>query len=178
MLEQMRTRLEAQQTFESAVNTALDDVIALHGAEYGDLQLPVGNHLVIVAARGLSADFLRTFRWVSKNSGCTCGRALRLGHPVIVADVEKDKDYASFHAIAKIAKYRGVQSTPLFSTAGAFCGMISTLFVNVHEPTPIEMATLKSYSRIVADHLVRLLAGNDIAVLAARMSDALYLQFA
>jgi len=64
MLAQLTQRLLSTRTFETAVQTILDDVVALHGAEYGNVQLPLRDELVIVAQRGLSAPFLKTFRRV------------------------------------------------------------------------------------------------------------------
>ena len=65
MLEQMTQRLQAQRSFEAAIETLLNDVVALHGAEYGDLQLLAGDDLVIVAQRGLTPAFL------PPSGGCT-----------------------------------------------------------------------------------------------------------
>jgi hypothetical protein len=56
MLEQMEHRLRASRTFEAVVNTILDDVMALHGAEYGDLQLCCGGDVIIVAHIGEGAQ--------------------------------------------------------------------------------------------------------------------------
>ncbi len=60
----MLERLHQQQTFEGAVATLLHDVVALHGAEFGDVQLPVGDELVIVAQIGFGPDFLTPFKRV------------------------------------------------------------------------------------------------------------------
>jgi hypothetical protein len=49
------------------VRTILDDVIAFHGAQYGNAQLPAGDHLVIAAQRGFDREFLQTFRRVKKD---------------------------------------------------------------------------------------------------------------
>src|SRR5689334_3961745 len=163
MLEQMTQRLQAQCGFEAAIETLLNDVVALHGAEYGDLQLLVGDDLVVVAQRGLSAPFLRAFRRVSRADGCACGRALREGHTIVVADVTKDADYAPFRAEAAAAGYRSVQSTPITTSRGRVLGMVSTLFANVHEPTPIELDTLRRYSRIAADYLEDLIDADTLA---------------
>ena len=174
MLAQMTQRLLQKGNFEDAIQVILDDVIALHGAEFGNIQLPVGDELVIVAQRGLPAAFLQAFRRVSKDDGCACGRALRLGGPVVVTDVEKDAAYAAFVNDAKQAGYRSVQSTPLWTSEGRLLGMVSTHFANVHEPTPIEMQTLKSYSIIAAEHVFRQLGDGDLATKAEQMSELLY----
>jgi GAF domain-containing protein len=170
----MTQRLLAQRSFESAADVVLNDVVALHGAEYGDLQLVVGDELVIVAQRGLSDAFLRAFRRVRKTDGCACGRAWRSGRTVVVADVANDVDYAGNLGHAVAAGYRAVQSTPIVTRDGRMLGMISTLFANAHEPTPIELETLARYSRVAADHLAALLGCDALERKAMQMSDALY----
>jgi len=174
VLEQMTQRLLARRTFESAAEAVLNDVVALHGAEYGDLQLVAGDELVIVAQRGLSDEFLRAFRRVRKTDGCACGRAWRTGRTVVVADVTKDIDYAGNRGDAEAAGYRAVQSTPIVTRDGRMLGLISTLFANVHEPTPIELETLARYSRVAADHLAALLGRDSLGRKAMQMSEALY----
>jgi GAF domain-containing protein len=174
MLEQMAHRLLAQRTFEAAVETLLNDVVALHGAEYGDLQLLAGDDLVIVAQRGLTRPFLETFRRVNRGHNSACGRALRFGHTVVVADVAKDVDYAGLRDTAHLAGYRAVQSTPIVARDGTSLGVVSTMFVNVHAPTPIEIETLGQYCELAADYLLRLLAGQSLAAKAERMSRVLY----
>lgn len=174
MLAQMTQRLLQKSTFEESIQVILDDVIALNGAEFGNIQLPTGDELVIVAQRGLGASFLHAFRRVSKDEGSACGRALRLGSPVVVADVERDAEYAAFVDDARRAGYRSVQSTPLLAEDGRLLGMVSTHFANVHEPTPIEMQTLIAYSVIAAEHAYRQLGDVDLGTKAEQMSEMLY----
>jgi hypothetical protein len=171
---QMTRRLLQARTFEGAIRTILEDVIALLGAEYGNIQLSIGDELAIVAQRGLSADFLRTFRRVKKDDGSACGRALRLGGTVIIRDVEDDLEFAAFRPDAKKAGFRSVQSTPFFTRDGNAMGIVSTHFANVHEPTQIEMWTLKTYSVVAAEHLCQLLGDTSLASKAKQMSDELY----
>ena len=174
LASQMTRRLFLSRTFEGAVDTILDDVIALLGAEYGNVQLSIGDELVIAGQRGLSADFLKTFRRVKKDDGSACGRALRLGETVIIRDVENDPEFAGFRPDAKKAGFRSVQSTPLFTKDGNVLGMVSTHFAHAHEPTPIEMQALKTYSIVAAEHLNKLLGDVPLAAKAKQMSEALY----
>ncbi len=174
MLEQMSQRLQAQPSFEAAIETLLNDVVALHGAEYGNLQLLVGDELVIVAHRGLTAMFLRSFRRITRADGRASGRALREGRTIVVADVMEDPDYAPFRAEAMAAGYRAVQSTPIMTSRGRVLGMVSTLFANPHVPTPIELETLRRYSRVAADFLEQLLGCETPAAKAQRMNAAIY----
>jgi GAF domain-containing protein len=174
MLQQMTSRLYEKRTFEAAINTILDDVIALHGAQFGDVQLPIKDELVLVAQRGLSRPFLEAFKRVKKDDGCACGQALRAGKPVVIADVQTDVSYAPFRADASAAGYRGVQSTPLFTEEGTLIGMVSTLFATPHRPTAIEMQTLEQYARIAVAYLVKLLGQSSVSKEAEEMSNALY----
>jgi len=170
----VRGRLRTRKTFESAVERILDDVIALDGAEFGDIQLPIGNELVIVAERGLTTKFLNAFARVDTSDGCACGQALRSGEPVVIRDVEEDLTYEAFREDARAAGYRGVQSTPFLTQEGIFMAMVSTLFATPHTPTEIEMDTLKNYGRDAAAHLYNLLEGEKLAHKAEQMREKLY----
>jgi GAF domain-containing protein len=174
MLEQMRQRLHATRSFEEAVETILEDVIALHGAEFGNVQLVSKDHLVIAAQRNFARPFLNTFRRVHPVDGSACGRALKSGKAVLIADVDGDAEYAPVSAIAREAGYRAVQTTPLFTAGGRLIGMVSTHFANVHTPTPIEMETLAIYSRVAADYLNSLLGKTLLVDKAEDMSARLY----
>ena len=174
MLQQMNQRLKASGTFEGAVARILADVVALHGAEFGNVQLAAGAKLIIVAEHGLRAPFLLAFREVRTTDGCACGRAWQTGEPLVVADVDLDEPYVPFRHIAKEAGYRSVQSTPLIASDGMPVGMVSTLFANQYVPTNIEMAICKAYCATAADHLQALLNGSRLEAKAQILHDALY----
>jgi GAF domain-containing protein len=176
LLAQMTRRLVRNLTFEGAIQTILDDSIALLGAEYGNVQLPIGEELAIAAQRGLSAEFLKAFWRVRRDDASACGRALRLGVPVVIMDVEEDADFAVFRQDAKSAGFRAVQSTPMVTGNGNLLGIVSTHFANVHAPTPIEMQTLQRYGRVAAEYGHMLLDENyaSLAVKAEQMSSELY----
>jgi hypothetical protein len=52
--------------------------------------------------------------------------------------------------------------------------MVSTHFTNPHEPTVIELETLKSYSIVASEHAYRLLGSEMLGTKAEQMNDALY----
>ena len=170
----MIQRLLEQTTVEGAIQTILDDVIAMHGAEYGNVQIPIGNELAIVAQRGLSADFLRTFRRIHSYGGTACGRALRLGEVVQIADVERDPQFAAYRMDAKRAGFRSVQSAPFFTQDKKMLGVVSSHFANPHQPSKVEIEMLKAYSPPAADHVYLLLGDVSLAVKAEQMSQQLY----
>jgi len=174
MLDQMGQRLHLCRTFEDSVRRILVDVVALHGAEFGNVQMPVGDRLVIVDQLGLDAAFLSAFREVRSADGCACGRALREGRAVVVADVEADKAYVPFRAAAKRAGYRSAQSTPMLTSGGTVVGVVSTLFANAYAPTQIEMTTLSRYCRLAAERLLLLLDGQELSRKALELHKELY----
>jgi len=174
MLEQMTHRLQSQRSFAAAIETLLKDVVALHGAEFGDLQLAAGDELVIVAQCGLTLPFLRAFQRVSQADGSACGRALRLRRTVVIADIARDPVYAKYQRHAETAGYRAVQSTPIVARNGRVLGVVSTMFANPHTPTPIEIETLGRYCEVAAEYLLKLLGNEDLATEAERMSETLY----
>ncbi len=176
LLSHMTRRLVRNGAFEGVVQTILEDVTALLGAEYGNVQLPIGDELAIVAQRGLSANFLKAFWRVKKDDGSACGRALRDGAPIIIPDIEKDDHFAMFRRDARDAGFRAVQSTPMFTRDRIFFGIVSTHFAQVHEPTPMEMNTLRAYGGIAAEYAYMVLdeTYQSLATKAEQMSAELY----
>ncbi len=172
----MIERLSVETTFESAIATMLKDLVALEGAEYGDVQLLVGDELLLVAQIGLAAAFIKTFLRVRAIDGCACGRALREHKTIILPDVECDAEYAGFLGDARSAGYRGVQSTPFYT--GAKCvGVVSTLFANPHQPTDIEIGTFESYVTFAGSYLSYLLGARSIGEVALQMHSSLCAEF-
>jgi GAF domain-containing protein len=151
MLEQMKQRLKTCRTFETAIDTLLRDVVALHGAEFGNVQLLDGDRLLLVAERGLETPFLQAFREIKRSDYVASAKAWKSGEPAVIEDVEGEEAYLPFKEVAREAGYRSVQSTPLVTKNGRLLGMVSTLFAHRHIPTPIEMSTVKAYAGDAAD---------------------------
>ncbi len=171
----LRDRLYAEQRFEGAVARVLTDAVALQGAEFGNVQIPTGDGvLLIVEQIGFKVPFLQAFKEVRATDGCACGRALRTRKPVVIPDIRADGEFRPFAKIAEAAGYRAVETTPLFTDHGELVAFVSTHFANVHTPTKIEMDTLIAYSRIAAEHLYGLLGGADLGAKARSMHRALY----
>ncbi len=174
MLVRMTDRLLLCDTFEQVISTILNDAITLLGAEYGTAQLLTGEELVIAAQRGLPKEFLKAFRVVRKGDGSVCGRTLLLGESVVVPDVQIDPHFTAFRDVARYSRMRAVQSTPLIAENGRQLGVVSTHFANVHQPSKIEMETLKAYGVVAAGQAFKLLGETQLDVMASRMHDKLY----
>jgi GAF domain-containing protein len=125
---------------------------------------------------GFQKAFLRVFPQVTQDDGCSCGRALRSQHTVIVPDIETDESFAPYRDAMQAAGVRACMTTPLLTSQKFFLGNVSTHFANVHRPTTIEVDTIKSYSVAAADHLLRLLDDESLKAKAISMSKHLYEQ--
>lgn len=154
--------LAACRTMPEALATALDAAIDLLHADLGNIQLYRAGALTIAAQRGFPPAFLRRFQRVAADDDCACGRAMREGRPIVIADVETDPAFQPFRDAAAQAGYRAVQSTPLVTTSGLFIGMLSTHFAAPHVPGEEGMALLDRYAGIVADTIQRFVAENLI----------------
>ncbi len=169
----MSVRLHAERDLEGAVSRILTDVVALHGAEFGDAQLAVEDNLYLVDQRGFDPAFLAEFKVVSVSASTVCARAFRARRSVLVEDVNEDRDFEPYRASARHAGFRAVQSTPLVGADGSCIGVVSTHFANPHRPTHIEMQTLEEYSRLAADFLLRLAPAEQFASIVRSLNEAL-----
>jgi GAF domain-containing protein len=178
MLGEMAVRVMGTRTFGETVQTILDDVIAFHEAQYGTVQLPIGDKLVIAAQRGFDPQILQMFRYVTKDDACACGQALRLGQSIVVADVEKDQDYAPYRDTAKRAGFRSIQSTPFTTQDGKLIAIVSVYFAAPDRATRSGGEAFHLYSNVAADQASELLGSVKLDAQAAQMSDELYSSFA
>jgi GAF domain-containing protein len=168
MINQMTTRLYAQKTLDGAIRRILDDVIALHGAEFGDITLVVDGHLELVAHRGFRISDLLRLR-VEGHEGTACAQAYRARRPVIIHDVRENEEFAPFVELAARIGFRSVQSTPLITSQAECVGVVSTHFANIHSPTAIEMDALAKYSRVAADYIRELIGSESVAECSKRL---------
>ncbi len=155
---ELKKALSACKSMDAALQTVLDAAIALHGTDFGNVQLYRGKELIIVCQRGFKEPFLRTFARVSVDDDCACGRAMREGRSIVIGDVETDPEFAPFRAVAAEAGFRAVQSTPLVTSGGIFVGMISTHFSQPHVPSKHEMVLTGIYASLLADAVQRFVA--------------------
>src|SRR5215472_10989016 len=162
MLAEMAVRVMNTRSFEETVQTILDDVIAFYGAQYGTVLLPTDDNLVIAAQRGFDPQFLQMFRHVTKDYGFPCGQALRLRQSTVVADIERDPDFASYRNAAKRAGFRSIQSTPFITQDGQLVGIVSVHFAAPGGPTRGDGEAFYLYSNVAADQAFELLG--DVAL--------------
>ena len=178
MLGEMAVRVMGTRTFGETVQTILDDVIAFHEAQYSTVQLPIGDKLVIAAQRGFDPQILQMFRYVTKDDVCACGQALRLRQSIVVADVEKDQDYAPYRDAAKRVGFRSIQSTLFTTQDGKLIAIVSVYFAAPDRATQSGGEAFHLYSNVAADQASELLGSVKLDAQAAQISDELYSSFA
>ena len=176
ILAPLVARLQAQRDLSSILQTACRDTVALHGAEFGHVQLVDGDALLLVHGEGFSQAFIQAVGRVGIDDGTVCARAWRLRRTIHVPDVSDDPAFAPYLSFAIEAGFRAVLSSPIISSRGEVVGVISSHFANPKVPTAIELHTRESYCRELADHLLSCSSAAALATEARRMNDALMRQ--
>jgi GAF domain-containing protein len=105
----------------------LDKAILNEHADRGNIQYfdHADQTLRIVAQKGFKTPFLKYFEVVKPFDTSACGRAIALGLPIIVGDIEQDIAFFPHLEVAREAGYRSVKSQPLFSSDKKLVGVLS-----------------------------------------------------
>ncbi len=144
--------------FDCCLEEVLNAAIDIAGAEKGTLQLldPLSN-LRIVAQRGFGRAFLDFFNSVQAGEAAACAAALKSGSAVIVPDISASPIFAGQASLEILAGegVRAVVSIPLGSGRGGLLGMVSTHFLEPHEPQSRNLRYLDLLARIAGDYLQR-----------------------
>jgi GAF domain-containing protein len=155
-LHALAARLFAGPDLSAGLNDVLESAVEITGAKMGNVQLfNRSKTLEVVAYRGFGPEFLDHFRLVAADPASACGRALRSGKRIAVADVETDPLYQPYRKMATSAGYRSVQSTPLVSRDGRVLGILSTHRVHPHVSSERELQMLDLYAGQAADFVER-----------------------
>ncbi len=140
----------------------LDAAIAVTGSDMASIQTVDESQdaLRMLAFRGFSPEFGEIFELVCPDTKTACSVARRVGHRVIVPDVETCDFIAGTPALEdhRKAGIRAVQSTPLLSRGGKLLGMISTHWRQPHQPSERDLRLLDVLARQAADLMERLKA--------------------
>ena len=151
----------------------LDSAIAIMRSDMASLQIVEEDHdaLRLLAFRGFDADFGTVFELVRSDSLTSCSVARRVGHRIVVPDVETCDFLVGTPALEDLRRtgIRAMQSTPLVARSGRLLGMISTHWRQPHEPTERDLRLLDLLARQAADVMERTLAETAVRESAARL---------
>jgi len=156
-LHEISSRSWLKRDLRQALDEILAGAIELLGADMGIIRIldPARGVLKIEAHRGFEQEFIGSFREVSAGGNSPCGRTLRSGERIVIADVAEDKLFTPFRPRARSAGVRAVQSTPITSRERAPLGTLTTHFRSVHKPGVQDLRLLDLYARQAADIIER-----------------------
>lgn len=162
LLQQISGQLLQEENVEVLYEKLLDAAVAIMRSDFASMQMlypergRVGE-LRLLAFRGFNPQAAKFWEWVSVDSQCSCGAALRCGKRVMVPDVEKCDFMAGTGQVEAYlqAGIHAVQSTPLISRSGNVVGMISTHWRHAHQPAEQRLHLLDIVARQAADLLER-----------------------
>jgi PAS domain S-box-containing protein len=127
----------------------IDAVIALAGADFGNIQLLDNEgRLRIVAQRNFPDWWLRYWETEAQGQGA-CGAALAHARSIVVEDVERSPIFAGTPAleVQRRAGVRAVHSIPLSDKQGRGLGVFSTHYRVPHTPTADTLTVLNLLAR-------------------------------
>ncbi|MEO8005115.1 MAG: ATP-binding protein [Betaproteobacteria bacterium] len=153
----------------------LEATVLLMDGDLGNIQLfePVHRTLHIVAQLGFPPEIMAALGTVSIDAESAGARSLRHRKRIVIRDVNVEPAYEPFRAIAALAGFRAVQSTPLISRDGEFLGTLQT---HLHEPRDFstrEVRVLDLYSKQAVDAIMRARVEYDLAMARQRLETAL-----
>jgi two-component system, chemotaxis family, CheB/CheR fusion protein len=156
-LHELTLRLDRTADLHALLVEVLDAIIALHRADFGNIQLfdPSRRMLRLVAQRGFDAAFEARFAEIGALDGTSCGRALDACQRVVIDDIEADPGFAPFREAARRYGFRAAQSTPLSGADGERLGMVSTYFREARPFSDSDHRLTDLYARQASEAIVR-----------------------
>jgi PAS domain S-box-containing protein len=165
LLHRISVEMIHEENVGALYEKIVDAAVEIMRSEYASMQMLYpergksgsGGELRLLAFRGFNPEAAKFWEWVSADSQCVCGQALRTGQRVIAADVKKCDYLAGTEHLATYLQtgIRAVQSTPLRSRGGRVVGMISTHWKEPHEPSHRDLRLLDILARQAADLIER-----------------------
>ena len=153
-LHELSLRLGGISDLHPAMQAILDAAVEMQGAEFGLvwLQESRSGDLLVHASRGYEGEKAFLFERVTPGpAGGAAGNAFAQRCRWVVEDTEDDPAFAGFRDIARIAGFRAVHSTPIFTRAGALLGVISVHYTHPTRPTQRDMQVADVCARHAAD---------------------------
>ena len=168
LLHAISVELIGEQDSQALYGKIVDAAVAIMRSQFGTMQelCPPGDpsghggQLHLLASRGLSAEAVEFWRWVSPAAQSSCTWALRSGGRAIVPDFERWGEIAGTPDLMAFrqAGIRAAQTTPLLSRKGNLLGMLSTHWREPHQPSERDLRLIDIIARQAADLLERTIA--------------------
>lgn len=150
---QLATKQESQALYKQVVDTAQrlmrSDASSLQEYDSGNAKLR------LLASSGFHRQSTEFWEWVEAGPGSVCGKALKSGERIIVADIgDFVADPRELEVFGR-SKIMSAQSTPLVSRDRRIVGMLSTHWQRHYVPSDYELHLFDVLARLAADLLDR-----------------------
>lgn len=159
---QIKSALEQVATgadIDRALHQILDNAISLAAADIGMVQLfdAHDDSLRLAASRGFSTEARTFFATVRRNTNSTCAAALTRRMQVFVGDVSTSYLFVGTRELEMLrtADIAAAHSTPLISSRGQFCGVITMHFRTPQSEDAFDRASIAGLARRLADCLAQ-----------------------
>lgn len=140
------------------LDDVLDEAIQADGAASGKIRVrdPGSQGLRTCAHRGLSYEYLERFGMKEPDDRTLCAEVIRRRRRVVVPDISRDGQRQELAEQARSDGFKGMQSTPIVSSAGEIVGTLTTLFRVPHRPSRSAELVLDYCARKAADIIEQL----------------------
>lgn len=165
LLHTISVELIGEQRLGSLYDKIVDAAVSITRSQFGTMQLLCteghvsghGGELQLLCSRGLPAEAVEFWQWVSPAAHSSCTQALKLGARAIIPDYEEWGEIAGTEDLFAFrrAGIRSAQTTPLLSRTGKLLGMISTHWRDPHHPSERDLSMLDILARQAADLIER-----------------------
>ncbi|HEU4604269.1 MAG TPA: ATP-binding protein [Steroidobacteraceae bacterium] len=156
-LHDMSSRLMQSGDLSLVLKEVLEAILDLQHAERGNVQLydAKEDSLMIVAQRGLPAEFMERFSGTRVSDDLACAQAARTRERVIIEDLQAPGLPEVLRQVSKIGHCRAVQSSPILDDNGALVGVLSTHFRDPHRLSQRDARLTDAYLRLAAEVIVK-----------------------
>jgi PAS domain S-box-containing protein len=172
-LQELSTRLVAEDDSSSLLEEILDAALAITGAEMGNIRLYEADlrTATIVASRNYPVGVVEQYATMDVRLNSPIGTASRF----MIEDFEHPTDGPYSPAYLEVSRAMGIrakQSTPLISRSGQTVGVLSTHYTEPHRFEDRELRVLDMLARQAADWIERRHAKIERERLLAREREA------
>lgn len=172
LLHAISVELIGEQDRAELYGKIVDAAISITESQFGTMQLLCpsddlsghAGHLQLLCSRGLPAEAVQFWQWVSPAAHSSCTAALKSGRRAIIPDYELWDEIAGTEDLLAFRRtgIRSAQTTPLRSRDGSLLGMISTHWSEPHQPSERDLRLLDILARQAADLLDRMIADEKL----------------
>ena len=166
-LHRVSSRLIKDEDIDTLYSGILEAARRLMRSEMASIHkfVPERQGLLLLAEKGFVPASAQFWQWVDAGRMTSCGLGLARHEPLIVPDIERWDVIAGAEDLRyyRLNGTRAMLSMPLTSRNGQLVGVMSTHWIDVHQPSERELRLLHLLARQAADLLERTRAEEVVA---------------